>query len=576
MATSSQVRYQADENPPSPLAFGLGLQYAVLTISGIVLTPAIVIRAAGLGDPFLTWAAFAALLVSGITTFVQARRIGQFGAGYILLMGTSGAFIAVCVTALVEGGPSLLATLVIVSSLFQFLLAWRLSWLRRVVTPIVGGTVIMLIAVTVMPIIFGMLEQTPPDAPAAAAPVCSVVTLALVVGIVLRARGHLRLWAPVVGVAGGCVVAGFFGLYDWQRVVEAPWVGIPTIGFDGWDLRLGPAFWSLLPAFVFVTVVGAIETVGDAVAIQRVSWRSDRAVDYRSVQGAVNADGLGNLLSGMLGTVPNTTYSTSVAVAELTGVGARVVGVYIGVLFLAFAFLPKVTALLLAIPGPVAAAYVMILLSMLFVLGMKIVVQDGVDYKKGAVVGVAFWIGVGFQHELIFAARLGDWWGSLLGNGMTAGGLAAIVLSLALDLTGGRRARMEAELNAAALPEIKSFLDNAARRAKWSDEATERLSAAAEETVLSLLDAQEGREDRRLLVIARADREAAVLEFVAAGGGENLEDRMMPGDSLDVPPERNLSLRLLRHFASEVRHQQYHDADIVTVRVERAPAAPAP
>ncbi|MDE0207205.1 MAG: hypothetical protein OXP66_14420, partial [Candidatus Tectomicrobia bacterium] len=101
------------------------------------------------------------------------------------------------------------------------------------------------------------------------------------------------------------------------------------------------------------------------------------------------------------------------------------------------------------------------------------------------------------------------------------------------------------------------------------------LSAAAEETVLSLLDAQEGREDRRLLVIARADREAAVLEFVAAGGGENLEDRMMPGDSLDVPPERNLSLRLLRHFASEVRHQQYHDSDIVTVRVERAPAAQA-
>jgi NCS2 family nucleobase:cation symporter-2 len=137
--TSSRVRYQADENPPRPLAFGLGLQYTVLTIAGIVLTPAIVIRAAGLGDPFLTWAAFAALLVSGITTVVQARRFGHIGAGYILLMGTSGTLIAVCVSALIEGGPALLATLVIVSSLFQFLLAWRLSWLRRVITPIVGA-----------------------------------------------------------------------------------------------------------------------------------------------------------------------------------------------------------------------------------------------------------------------------------------------------------------------------------------------------------------------------------------------------------------------------------------------------
>ena len=574
MPTSSKVRYQADEKPPSPLAFGLGLQYAVLTIAGIVLTPAIVIRAAGLGDPLLTWAAFAALLVSGITTIVQARRVGHVGAGYILLMGTSGAFIAVCVAALIEGGAALLATLVIASSLFQFLLAWRLSWLRRIVTPVVGGTVIMLIAVAVMPIIFGMLKQVPPNAPPAAAPVSAFATLALIMGIVMRGRGYLRLWAPVVGVAGGCVVAGFFGLYDWTRVIEAPWVGIPVAGFSGWDLRFSPAFWALLPAFAFVTVVGAIETVGDAVAIQRVSWRDDRAVDYRSVQGAVNADGLGNLLSGLLGTIPNTTYSTSVAVAELTGVGARVVGVYIGALFLAFAFLPKITAVLLAIPGPVAGAYIMVLLSMLFVLGMKIVIRDGVDYRKGAIVGVSFWIGVGFQHELIFADRLGEWWGALLGNGMTAGGLAAILLSLALDLTGGRRVRMEAELNVAALPGIRTFLQDAARRAGWDAEAMERLSAAAEETVLSLLEGDADTDGRRLLVIARADGEAAELEFVAAGGGDNLEDRMMLGDSIDVPPEQNVSLRLLRHFASEVRHQQYHDADIVTVRVERAAAAP--
>ena len=573
MPTSSKVRYQADENPPSPLAFGLGLQYAVLTIAGIVLTPAIVIRAAGLGDPLLTWAAFAALLVSGITTIVQARRVGHVGAGYILLMGTSGAFIAVCVAALIEGGAALLATLVIASSLFQFLLAWRLSWLRRIITPVVGGTVIMLIAVAVMPIIFGMLKQVPPNAPPAAAPVSAFATLALIMGIVMRGRGYLRLWAPVVGVAGGCVVAGFFGLYDWTRVIEAPWVGIPAAGFSGWDLRFGPAFWALLPAFVFVTVVGAIETVGDAVAIQRVSWRDDRAVDYRSVQGAVNADGLGNLLSGLLGTIPNTTYSTSVAVAELTGVGARVVGMYIGALFLAFAFLPKITAVLLAIPGPVAGAYIMVLLSMLFVLGMKIVIRDGVDYKKGAIVGVSFWIGVGFQHELIFADRLGEWWGALLGNGMTAGGLTAVVLSLALDLTGGRRVRMETELNVGALPAMRSFLQDASRRARWDEEATERLSAAAEETVLSLLDGEAESQGRRLLVIARADGEAADLEFVAASGGENLEDRMALGDSIDVPPEQNVSLRLLRHFASEVRHQQYHDADIVTVRVERSAAA---
>ena len=111
------VRYEPDEKPPQALSFGLGFQHAALCIAGVVLTPVIVIRAAGEGEPYLSWAVFAALAVSGLTTVLQAVRVGRVGAGYILLMGTSGAFIAVCVTALAEGGPALLATLIVASSL---------------------------------------------------------------------------------------------------------------------------------------------------------------------------------------------------------------------------------------------------------------------------------------------------------------------------------------------------------------------------------------------------------------------------------------------------------------------------
>ena len=388
----------------------------------------------------------------------------------------------------------------------------------------------------------------------------------------LRGQGHFRLWAPVIGIAGGSFVASWYGIFDFGPVRDAAWVGIPSFSaWPSWDLSFGPTFWALLPAFVFVTLVGAIETVGDAVAIQRVSWRKARAVDYRAVQGAVNADGVGNLLSGIAGTVPNTTYSSSTAVAELTGVGARVVGIYIGVLFLAFAFLPKVTALLLAIPGPIAAAYLLALLSMLFVLGMKIAVQDGLDYRKGAIVGISFWVGVGFQNQVIFADRLGDWWGALLGNGMTAGGLTAVLLSMLLDFTRGRRSRMETEMDVKQLPAINDFLAMVANRARWGEAGTHRLCAAAEETVLSLMDHHDDDAGpRRLLVIARADREAADLEFIAASGEGNLEDRMaLAGEPMESSPEQDVSLRLLRHFASTVRHQQYHDADIVTIRVER-------
>ncbi len=83
---------------------GLGFQFATLTIAGIVLTPAIVIRAAGGAKSFVTWAVFAAVLVSAVTTILQALRLGRIGSGYILLMGTSAAFISVCVGAISSRG----------------------------------------------------------------------------------------------------------------------------------------------------------------------------------------------------------------------------------------------------------------------------------------------------------------------------------------------------------------------------------------------------------------------------------------------------------------------------------------
>ena len=572
----SSVRYEPDDKPPKLLAFGLGLQLSILCVGGVVLTPAIVVRAAGGSDTYLTWAVFAAVAVCGITTVVQAVRVGRIGAGYVLLMGTSGAFIAVSVGALAMGGPAMLATLVVISALFQFALAARLSLLRRILTPTVAGTVIMLIAVTVMPIVFDTLKDVPESAAPVAAPISALATVLVIVGLALKATGALRLWAPVIGVVVGSVVAGLFGLYDVASVAGAAWIGVPSAGWPGFDLSFGPVFWALLPAFVFVTLVGAIETIGDGAAIQRVSWRRPRAVDFRAVQGAVSADGAGNLLSGIAGTVPNTTYSTSIAVTELTGVGARSVGVAIGAIFLGLAFLPKALAAVLAIPGPVAAAYITVLLAMLFVTGMKMVVQDGVDYRKGLVVGISFWAGVGFQSGVVFPEYFSQVAGGLLQNGMTAGGLVAILMTLFMEVTAPRRRRIEVETDLADLPKIREFLGSFASRNGWDEAMAGRLDAAGEETLLSLIGEEEDGEPperRRLLLVAHKQDGGAVLEFVASSGHENLQDRIALLDprSAEVPDERETSLRLLRHIASSVRHEQYHGTEIVTVRVDAPP-----
>ena len=528
------------------------------------------LRAAGATEAYLLWAVFATVAVVGISTILQAVRIGRIGAGFVLVMGPSGAFIAVCITAITEGGPAMLATLVAISAFVPLVLSWRLSLFQRLLTPTIVGTVIMLIPITIMPAVFNLLSA--PGTPAPAAPLSALVTLLIISGIALKATGVLRLWAPVIGVVVGSVIAGFFGLYEVDRIAGASWIGLPANEWAGFDLDFGPTFWALLPAFLFVAIIGSIRTISSSVAIQRVSWRQSRAVDFRAVEGAITVDSISNLISGFAGTVPNTATTLGVSMAELTGVAARRVGIATGAVFIVMAFLPKVLATILAVPGPVIAAYLTVMLAALFVVGIKIIIQDGIDYRNGMIVGIAFFVGVGFQSGLIFPEYISEFAGGLLRNGMNAGGFTAILLTLFLELTKPRRRRIEMAFDISALSEIRGFLGAFASRNGWDTAMSNRLDAAAEETLLTLMpqdDAEEKHAQRHLRLTAHKEKGDAVLEFVVSSGEENLQDRvtLLSEHTDEAPIEREVSLRLLRHLASSVRHQQYHETDIVTVRV---------
>ena len=399
----SGLRYQADEKPPLAISLGLGLQLTALSVSATILLTTVVMRAAGQGEAYLSWAVFAAVVIGGGATMLQALRLGRFGMGHVLMMGSSGAFIAVSIQALAEGGPATLATLVVVAALFQFLISDRLSLFRRVLTPAVSGTVLMLIPVSVMSPVLNLLKDVPDGSPAPGAPLSALATVLVICGLTLKASGSLRLWASVLGVLAGSLVAVFFGIYDTARVAEAAWVGLPQDRMAGPRSRLRADFSGrFFPGFLLAATIGAIRTVSSAAAAQRVSWRRPRAVDFRAVQGAVAADGLGNLLSGLAGTMPNTSYTTGASLAQLTGVASRHLGIAAGAMFTALAFFPKALALVLAIPGPVFAAYLVVMMAILFMIGVQMIVQDGIDYRKSLIVGVSFWLGVAFQSGVVF------------------------------------------------------------------------------------------------------------------------------------------------------------------------------
>ena len=574
---SRSIRFEPGERPPLGVALGLGLQVAVTPLFVAILVPTIAFRAAGADDALVSWAVFVSVLLCGLTAALQAARFGRVGAGFVIAPAVSAAGIAVTTEALRSGGPPLLATLVLGAAALQLLFSARLSWLRRILTPAVSATVVFLLVVNVMPVVFAMLDDVPEGSPAAGAPVAALATVFVISAIALKATGAWRLWAPIAGVIAGWLVAGAFGLYDGSPVAEAAWIAAAAPRWPGLDLAFGPAFWGLLPAFGFVTLVTSMQAIGGSLAIQNVSWRRRKAVDFRSVQNTVATGGLGSLLAGLAGGMPLSTLQTGASLAELTGVASRAVGIALGIWLAAFAFAPKALALIISLPGPVLAAYIAVLMAVLFAVGLKLLLNEGFDQKKGLIVGLSFWTGLGFEYDLIFPELVQDFAGGLLTNGMTAGGIVAVLLTGFTVLTEPRTRRLRTDLELAAAPRIRDFLTGFATDSGFGKAMVHRLDAVCEETLLTLLppdpstDRTKDRTGRRgLVVTARRQGSGLAVEFTAAAGSENVEDRvaLLSDHVEEASAGREVSLRILRHLSSSVRHQQYHDTDIVTVQVD--------
>jgi len=570
------IRYEPDERCPPLIALGVGLQGVMLVLATIVLIVAITARAGGQDDSYLTWAVFASLVIAGGLTALQAGRFGRFGAGHILIMGPTPNYVAVSVLALAAGGPALLASLTVAAALFYLLQSVWLPLLRRIITPVVSGTVLMLLAATILPVALGRVNEMPESAPGAAGPVVALVTLVAVVALALRVSGAWRVWSPLMGIAAGCAVAVMFGAYEVQPIRDARWIGLPGSGFPGIDLTPGVEFWALLPAFVVIALVGSVKNIGDYIAIQQVSWRRPRVTDYRLVQGSLNTNGVGILLSGLAGTPPTSVYSSSSPLlVNLTGVAARRVGYAIGAAMVVLSLLPKLTAVLLSIPSPVMGAYLVTAIGVLFVSGIQTVVADGLDRGKALTVGIAFSVGVGLDNQTIGADLLGETWGPLIDNGMLAGAVAAVVMTRFVELTSrGRRGRLRVDLHPSAVTEIDQFLRGFATDIGWGDDAAQRLRSAGEETLMSLLQQGGDRsaaDTPSLILAARHSGATVEMEFIAVFDERNLEDRLAhlseESQSTAGVEEGEIPLRLLRHYASSVHHQKFHGLDVVTVQV---------
>ena len=529
------------------------------------------VRASGESDGYLSWVTFTVLVVTGASMVLQTLRLRYLGSGRLIVANFNVPFLAVCALALHVGGPGLLASLVVVSTLLQAVLTLRLASLRRIFTQTVSGIVIMLVAVSAVPFIVSR-GVVPPEG------VSTMYFLApgmaaLVAGVLMSLQDApvSRMWVLPVSVAVGLIVAVPMGLFDTGTITDAPWVNpLPDYGWPG--LTFSTDFWTLLPVFLLVNLTAFMKAVGDLSVIYRGSYRNPAALDFRAVQGGLNVYGLGTLLSGLLGTLTVAApWSATVVYIGFTGVAARTVGIYLGGLTILVAFFSKLLAVLASIPSPVVSAVYAIIFGMLFVEGAKTVFGAQVDRKKAAITGVSMVLGLSAPS---FGALFEGTMVHLIGNPIVVGGMVAIGMTLFTELSSFRVRKLRVDLSHSSLPAVDDFLSQFAERHSWTEEGKDRLRLVGEEVVLSLLE-EEGEETaeqkRRLVATIRPESGAAELEIVVASDDAvqgNIEDRMAylhEGQALE--DERGMSLRILRHYASSVHHRQYYGIDIISCRV---------
>ncbi len=568
------VQYEPDEKCPPLLAISSALQIFVPNTISLVMLAALVVRASGESDAYLSWVTFTVLAVTGASMVLQTLRLRHIGSGRLIVANFNVPFLAVSALALHVGGPGLLASLIVFSTLVQSVLTLRLASLRRIFTQTVSGVVVMLVAVSALPFIISRAVVPPEGESMALFLAPGMAALAAGVLISLQDAPLWRIWILPVTVAVGLIVAVPLGLYDTGIIVDAPWLYFPNSGWPGLDLSFGADFWALLPVFVFVNLTAFMKAVGDLSVIYRASYRNQSAIDFRTVQGGLNVYGVGTLLSGLLGTLPVAApWATTVVYIGFTGVAARSAGICLGLLTVLVASFSKLLAILVAIPTPVVSAVYVIIFGMLFVEGAKTVFAGQIDQKKATITGVSMVLG------LCAATLSGLFEGvaiHLVGNTIVIGGMAAIAMTVFTELSGFRARKLRVDLTRSSLPAVDDFLRQFADEHSWAEEGKNRLCLVGEEVMLSLFNEENDgsvEQKRGLVATIRSDGGSAELEIVVAPEDAiqgNIENRMAYlGQDRALEDEQQLSVRILRHYASSVHHRKYYGVDIISCRVDK-------
>lgn len=437
--TEGDRRHPVDETLPPFKMFTSGLQHVAAMYAGVAAPPMIVGPACGLSPVETAFLVGASLFTAGIATLLQTLGFWKVGAKLPFVNGVSFAgvtpMVAIGKTQSPENALPVIFGAVIVAGVLGFLLAPYFSKLVRFFPPVVTGTVITLIGVSLLPVAFNWAQGGDATAPDHGSLTnIGMAALTFVIVLVLRRvlRGFLRQISILLGLIAGTLIALPVGITDFSAFRDADLVGFPTpfhFGAPQFDL-------AAIVSMCIVMLVCMTESTADMLALGKIV---DRPADERTIEGGLRADTLGTAISPLFNGFANSAFAQNIGLVAMTKVRSRFVVATSGGILLVLGLCPLAASVISLVPLPVLGGAGIVLFGSVAASGIQTLATAAMEKGENALI-VAAAVGIGlipiaapeFYHNFPKDLLV------VLDSGISTGCLVAIVLNLAFNHVGRR------------------------------------------------------------------------------------------------------------------------------------------
>ena len=423
-----------DEMLPAGKLFLYGLQHVLAMYAGAVAVPFIIAQAAGLSIAQTAFLINADLFTCGLATLLQTLGIWKIGIKIPVIQGVTFAAVTPMIMIAKTGGMPTVYGAVIIAGLCAFLLAPFFSKLIRFFPPVVTGSVITVIGISLLPVGIAWAAGGTGNKNYGSLTFLAVAGIVLLTILVINKffKGFVAHISVLIGLGVGLIVAMALGLVNFSGVASASWFGIDTpfaFGFPKFDL-------GAIVAMIIVMLVVMVESTGDFLAIGQMV---EKPIGEKELTAGLRADGLATALGGILNAFPYTAFAQNVGLVGLTGVKSRFVVAMSGAILVVMGLFPKLATIIASLPNPVLGGAGIAMFGIVAASGIKTLSR--VDFEKNSnnifIVAISIGLGVIPVVDPNFFKFFPNWSQTILHSGITLGSFTAIILNAFLNGSKG-------------------------------------------------------------------------------------------------------------------------------------------